>query len=287
MQQRPLGPRTVSAIGLGGMPLSIEGRPDEARSLETIHAALDAGVTLIDTADAYHLTAGEVGHNESLIAKALKAYGSGAAPRSRGQFRQIGFGEDQIDRLRRVDDALWPRGARDRDDDRRERELPCERHLLRRHPVRISDVLERRVPAAEGARATDAAERAPGKERDADLGTVLHLDQRREMARRELVLHSDELLPEDAARDVDLLDRRVRDAREQDRAVVEELLEGADAVLVRHFGVRAVVVVQPDRAAQPLRGCLCSFEQVRRRAVLGPRPVARTEVATLGGDEHA
>jgi aryl-alcohol dehydrogenase-like predicted oxidoreductase len=36
-------------------------------------------VTLIDTADAYHLEAGEVGHNERLIAKALKEYGSGAA----------------------------------------------------------------------------------------------------------------------------------------------------------------------------------------------------------------
>src|SRR5450756_599684 len=79
MQQRPLGPRTVSAIGLGGMPMSIEGRPDAARSLATIHAALDAGVTLIDTADAYHLEAGEVGHNELLIAKALKEYGSGAS----------------------------------------------------------------------------------------------------------------------------------------------------------------------------------------------------------------
>jgi aryl-alcohol dehydrogenase-like predicted oxidoreductase len=79
MQQRQLGPRTVSAIGLGGMPMSIEGRPDEQRSLETIHAALDAGVTLIDTADAYHLLAGEVGHNERLIAKALKEYGSGTA----------------------------------------------------------------------------------------------------------------------------------------------------------------------------------------------------------------
>jgi aryl-alcohol dehydrogenase-like predicted oxidoreductase len=78
MHQRPLGPRTVSAIGLGGMPMSIEGRPDEARSIATIHAALDAGVTLIDTADAYHLEAGEVGHNERLIAKALKEYGSGA-----------------------------------------------------------------------------------------------------------------------------------------------------------------------------------------------------------------
>ena len=54
---RRIGAVEVSAIGLGGMPMSIEGRPDEARSIATIHAALDAGVTLIDTADAYHLTA--------------------------------------------------------------------------------------------------------------------------------------------------------------------------------------------------------------------------------------
>ncbi|MEE6272511.1 aldo/keto reductase [Georgenia sp. MJ206] len=75
MQQRTLGNRTVSAIGLGGMPMSIEGRPEESRSIATIHAALDAGVTLIDTADSYHRDAGEVGHNESLIAKALRSYG--------------------------------------------------------------------------------------------------------------------------------------------------------------------------------------------------------------------
>jgi aryl-alcohol dehydrogenase-like predicted oxidoreductase len=74
MQTRTIGPVTVSAIGLGGMPMSIEGRPDEARSVRTIHAALDAGVTLIDTADAYHLNAGETGHNERLIAKALASY---------------------------------------------------------------------------------------------------------------------------------------------------------------------------------------------------------------------
>ena len=74
MQQRKLGDTTVSAIGLGAMPMSIEGRPDRDRSLKTIHAALDAGVTLIDTADAYHLEAGDVGHNESLIAEALSAY---------------------------------------------------------------------------------------------------------------------------------------------------------------------------------------------------------------------
>jgi aryl-alcohol dehydrogenase-like predicted oxidoreductase len=75
MQQRTLGSWTVSAVGLGGMPMSIEGRPDEDRSVATIHAALDAGVTLIDTADAYHLHADEVGHNEELIARALRSYG--------------------------------------------------------------------------------------------------------------------------------------------------------------------------------------------------------------------
>lgn len=56
--------------------MSIEGRPDEDRSIRTIHAALDAGVTFIDTADAYHRDANEVGHNESLIARAISSYGS-------------------------------------------------------------------------------------------------------------------------------------------------------------------------------------------------------------------
>jgi aryl-alcohol dehydrogenase-like predicted oxidoreductase len=56
------------------MPMSIEGRPDEDRSIATIHAALDAGVTLIDTADAYLLNPGETGHNERLIASALASY---------------------------------------------------------------------------------------------------------------------------------------------------------------------------------------------------------------------
>jgi aryl-alcohol dehydrogenase-like predicted oxidoreductase len=78
MHTRRIGDVEVSAIGLGGMPMSIEGRPDEARSLATIHAALDAGLTLIDTADAYHLHADEVGHNEALIAKALASHEGGA-----------------------------------------------------------------------------------------------------------------------------------------------------------------------------------------------------------------
>ncbi|MDQ1589298.1 MAG: hypothetical protein QOJ77_2463, partial [Microbacteriaceae bacterium] len=74
MKTRKIADLDVSAIGLGGMPMSIEGRPEESRSIATIHAALDEGVTLIDTADAYHQFADEVGHNESLIAKAVASW---------------------------------------------------------------------------------------------------------------------------------------------------------------------------------------------------------------------
>lgn len=61
-------------IGLGGMPMSIAGRPDKKQSIATIHAALDAGTTLIDTADVYCLDDDDLGHNERLIAKALNAW---------------------------------------------------------------------------------------------------------------------------------------------------------------------------------------------------------------------
>ncbi len=75
MQTRTIGTSTVSAIGLGAMPMSIEGRPDRARSVATIHAALEAGVRLVDTADAYCLGPDEVGHNEVLVAEALASWG--------------------------------------------------------------------------------------------------------------------------------------------------------------------------------------------------------------------
>jgi aryl-alcohol dehydrogenase-like predicted oxidoreductase len=75
MRERNIGDTAVSAIGLGEMPLSIEGRPDEDRAIRTIHASLDAGVTLIDTADAYSLGTYEHGHGERLVAKALATYG--------------------------------------------------------------------------------------------------------------------------------------------------------------------------------------------------------------------
>ncbi|MFI2753630.1 aldo/keto reductase [Cellulomonas sp. P22] len=75
MKQRRIGDVEVGEIGLGGMPMSIEGRPDRAQAIATVHAALDAGVTLIDTADSYHVRADEVGHNESLVAEALASWG--------------------------------------------------------------------------------------------------------------------------------------------------------------------------------------------------------------------
>jgi aryl-alcohol dehydrogenase-like predicted oxidoreductase len=76
MQQRRIGDRTVSAVGLGAMPLSSkEDRPSPDDAVKVVHAALDAGVTLIDTADAYAHDEAEFGHNESLVARALASYG--------------------------------------------------------------------------------------------------------------------------------------------------------------------------------------------------------------------
>jgi aryl-alcohol dehydrogenase-like predicted oxidoreductase len=100
MKQRNIGETQVSAIGLGGMPMSIEGRPETDRSVRTIHAALDAGVTFIDTADAYHLRADDVGHNESLIAQALASYGgdtSGVLVATKGGHLRPGDGSWTLD----------------------------------------------------------------------------------------------------------------------------------------------------------------------------------------------
>ncbi|HEX5880345.1 MAG TPA: aldo/keto reductase [Actinomycetota bacterium] len=74
MPTRRLGGLQVGAVGLGEMPMSLAGRPDEDRSIRTIHAALDAGVTLVDTADAYCLDGSEIGHGERLVRKALDAW---------------------------------------------------------------------------------------------------------------------------------------------------------------------------------------------------------------------
>src|SRR5450755_3117720 len=68
------GPR-VSRVGLGLMGMSgVYGASDDAEGIATIHAALDAGVTLLDTGDFYGM-----GHNELLIRDALSARERGEA----------------------------------------------------------------------------------------------------------------------------------------------------------------------------------------------------------------
>src|SRR4051794_11332881 len=70
MQTRTLGTGgpTVSALGLGAMSMSgVYGEADRAESIATEHAALEAGVTLVDTGDFYAM-----GHNELLLAEALR-----------------------------------------------------------------------------------------------------------------------------------------------------------------------------------------------------------------------
>ena len=69
---RMLGNRPVGSIGLGCMPLSTATAPPVEQGIRTIHAALDAGVRLLDTADAYAVDEAHVGDNERLIARALR-----------------------------------------------------------------------------------------------------------------------------------------------------------------------------------------------------------------------
>lgn len=68
MQQRKIGNDLVGAIGYGAMVLEgYYGSSDDNAALKVIHQALDCGLTMLDTADAYGN-----GHNEELLAKALK-----------------------------------------------------------------------------------------------------------------------------------------------------------------------------------------------------------------------
>ena len=82
---RVLGPFKVPAVGLGCMPLS--GMPpskqwilkERETALGVVHAALDAGVRLLDTADIYAPTWNSVGHNEILVAEAVRTWSGSAA----------------------------------------------------------------------------------------------------------------------------------------------------------------------------------------------------------------
>ena len=62
---------SIPVIGFGGMPLSIQGRPPEDEGRRVLHAAIDAGMTLIDTADVYCMDDNDLGHNERLIASVV------------------------------------------------------------------------------------------------------------------------------------------------------------------------------------------------------------------------
>lgn len=76
MESKELGNTGVriSAIALGGMPMSLSNRPEETQAIATIHRALDLGITLIDTADSYCKDESDKHHNEKLIQKALQQY---------------------------------------------------------------------------------------------------------------------------------------------------------------------------------------------------------------------
>lgn len=65
----------ISRIGLGGMPLSLPGRPDRETAKSVIRTAVEHGITLIDTADSYAIDHTEIGHNERLIAETLREMG--------------------------------------------------------------------------------------------------------------------------------------------------------------------------------------------------------------------
>ena len=62
---------TIPIHGFGSMPLSIQGRPDEAVAKRVLHAAIDAGMTLIDTANVYCIDDDDIGHSALLIAAVL------------------------------------------------------------------------------------------------------------------------------------------------------------------------------------------------------------------------
>lgn len=77
MKKRMLAGREVSAIGLGAMPLSMNNdkeTPSHDDAIATVHAALDAGITFIDTADIYAPAWDQMGHNERVVGEAVRTW---------------------------------------------------------------------------------------------------------------------------------------------------------------------------------------------------------------------
>jgi aryl-alcohol dehydrogenase-like predicted oxidoreductase len=77
LPSRSIGDRTVSAIGLGGAPIALAAQiPDERSAVRMVQAALDAGVTLLDTADVYSPDLGQ-GYSEMVFGRAVRTWGPG------------------------------------------------------------------------------------------------------------------------------------------------------------------------------------------------------------------
>lgn len=72
---RSIGDLSVSCVGLGCMPLSNPSMLDDRdRAIATIHRAIDLGITLLDTSNIYAPSWDAVGHNEALVAEAVRTY---------------------------------------------------------------------------------------------------------------------------------------------------------------------------------------------------------------------
>jgi len=76
---RAIGDLRVSAVGLGCMPMSFPDMVDHReRAIATIHRALDLGITFLDTSNIYAPAWDAIGHNEALVAEALRTYSGDA-----------------------------------------------------------------------------------------------------------------------------------------------------------------------------------------------------------------
>ena len=79
--KRTLGPFEITPVGLGCMPLSMATDrnkwilDDREHAIGVIHAALDAGVQLLDTADIYAPAWNAMGHNERIVGEAFRTWG--------------------------------------------------------------------------------------------------------------------------------------------------------------------------------------------------------------------
>jgi len=75
LQTRKIADLNVSLVGLGCMPLSnIKMVDHREQAISTIHHAIDLGITLLDTANVYSPTWDTFGHNETLVAEAVRTY---------------------------------------------------------------------------------------------------------------------------------------------------------------------------------------------------------------------